>query len=132
MPTPMHSRDGALDIEVLSKTREDGSAAGSVGEEERTRVASEILRQREPCDKWSRPQDVPKLQAQVGGSNLCEEVEASGRQKTLLATPPPAWPNWRNLEHTSAQRARRKRTCDARQELGATGPPGSSDDLRFG
>jgi hypothetical protein len=47
----------------------------------------ENLWQGKPCDKRSRPQDVPKPYAKVGGGNLQEEVKASWVRKSSPRTP---------------------------------------------
>src|SRR5271157_2349689 len=60
------------------RSEKTGSDPGDMRRRGRRESPPEDLGQGDPCDKRSRPHDVPKPCARAGGSNLSQEVSASG------------------------------------------------------
>src|SRR5271165_329506 len=60
------------------RSEKTGSDPGDMRRRGRRESPPEDLGQGDPCDKRSRPHDVPKPCARAGGSNLSKEVSASG------------------------------------------------------
>src|SRR5271157_3843901 len=73
----MRSRDAMVDTGDL-RSEKTGSDPGDMRRRGRRESPPEDLGQGDPCDKRSRPHDVPKPCARAGGSNLSQEVSASG------------------------------------------------------
>src|SRR5262249_27596021 len=77
MPTPMRSRGAGVDTGDL-RDEETGSEPGDVRRRGRRESPPEDLGPGDPCDERSGPHDVPMPSARAGGSNLTQEVGASG------------------------------------------------------
>src|SRR5262245_13451062 len=80
MPTPMRSRGAGVDTGDL-RVEETGGESGDVRRRGRRESPPEDLGPGDPCDERSRPHDVPMPSARAGGSNLTQEVGASGGEQ---------------------------------------------------
>src|SRR6476646_3710132 len=101
----MRSRDAVADIAGLRK-QDASKDPGDMRRRGRRESPPGNLGQGDPCDERSGPHDVPMPSARAGGSNLTQEVGASGGYQLSSRR----WCQYGELagnEHTRRRRCRR-------------------------
>src|SRR5262245_13862157 len=103
MPTPMRSRGAGVDTGDL-RVEETGSEPGDVRRRGRRESPPEDLGPGDACDERPRPHDVPNPSARAGGSNLTQEVGASGGEQLSSR-------RWRQYGELAGNEHTRVRRC---------------------